>query len=71
MINKLSLIASTLGLTVVGAGVDTNTTTPLHITQHELNQAYAFETVEECRDKIQHLYELNPSIAGKLKCSKS
>lgn len=69
VLNKISLIASTLGLTVVGAGVDQNSQHPLHDTYTDIESAYTFETVEECRDKIQHLYELNPDVVGKLKCS--
>lgn len=67
MIHKLSLIASTLGLTVVGAGVDT-IPTPLHVTHTELAAAYQFETVEECNQQIDAIYKLNPEVRGMLKC---
>lgn len=70
MLSKISLIASTLGLTVVGAGVEVNTQTPLHITQTELAAAYSFETSEACERKVDALYELNPVLRGKLKCVK-
>ncbi|MCP4340896.1 MAG: PTS system mannose/fructose/sorbose family transporter subunit IID [Desulfobulbaceae bacterium] len=70
MLSKISLMASTLGLTVVGAGVDMAPTTPLHVTQTQLATAYSFETVEACNDKIAALYEKNPTLAGKLRCTK-
>lgn len=71
VLNKISLIASTLGLTVVGAGVDVNSQHPLHDTYTDLSSAYTFETVEECKDKIQHLYEVKPELKGKLNCTQS
>lgn len=67
MLSKISLVASTLGLTVAGTGADM-TQTPLHITQTDLAAAYSFDTVEECRVKVQSLYDINPHLAGKLKC---
>lgn len=66
MLSKLSLVASTLGLTVVGAGVEVQT--PLHITQTDLAAAYSFETRGACEVKIDALYEKNPQLRDTLKC---
>jgi len=70
VIHKMSLIASTLGLTVVGAGVE-QIPTPIHLTHTELSAAYQFESVEACQSQIDALYRLNKSVKGKLKCVES
>lgn len=70
MIHKMSLIASTLGLSVVGAGVE-QIPTPLHLTHTELSAAYQFETVEDCQKQVDAIYKLNPLVKGKLNCAKS
>ena len=67
MLSKISLIASTLGLAVVGTGVEIQT--PAHITQLDITEAYTFESEDACRSKLHALFVENPALSGKLRCS--
>lgn len=69
MLSKLSLVASTLGLAVVGtANVDVKTQYEI---QRALTEAYSFETSNACMSKLHDLYDRHPNLIGNLKCSKS
>ena len=69
MLSKISLMASTLGLAVVGTGVDQ--TIPAHITQTNIDSAYTFASEDACRSKLHDLYAKKPNLRGKLSCKPS
>lgn len=68
MLSKISLMASTLGLAVVGTG-SVDQTIPAHITLTNIDSAYTFESEDSCRSKLHALYAENPVLRGKLRCS--
>lgn len=70
MIHKLSLVASTLGLTVVGAGLP-NVPPNLHTNYVEISAAYEFNSFEECRVQLDALIKVDPRLKDNISCERS
>lgn len=67
MLSKISLMASTLGLALVGTGVEP--IVPAHIKQLNIASAYEFSNIDACHSKLHALYAEHPMLKDKLRCT--